>query len=285
MIYIIQLEGASVRFDIEPKVTKVIRSDIWGLFGSTEAEQEYSIETLWIPLSTNNYSIIDVYLAQGSHNDTQILVTSIPRAFADWGGAFSVAWAIFFFFFGAPRVDPFGIISRLIGRKTQRYVTTFYGQWLSKPQESPFKSPTIQRTFTAQLSFLNEKTAQDMHSKSCKGSANTSLDITADDAADVAVREQQDESNIEVQMEQTADVKKLKADFDNLQKDFHKLHQLLKDYYLEMDLTVTETETEIESLPSTDVRRWYRRFWPHISPAGDGKSSPVTPPENAAKEA
>ncbi|KAF9290542.1 hypothetical protein BGZ68_006778 [Mortierella alpina] len=122
-----------------------------------------------------------------------------------------------------------------------------------------------------------------MHSTSSKGSSSTSSDIASLDAADVAEREPQDESRSEMHEEQIHKVERLEANFDKLLKDFQRLHRLLKDYFLEMDLT--EGETRSESLLQTDDRCWYRRFWPSKSGAGDSKNSSVLPLVNTTNEA
>lgn len=114
-----------------------------------------------------------------------------------------------------------------------------------------------------------------MHGTSSQESSSTSS--AALDTADAGERGQQGKNCIEEQVEQAPNVKELKADLDNLQADFRRLHDLLKDYYLEMDLTETETKT--------DDRRWHRLFWPHKSRAGDDKNNPAMPLEDTTNQA
>ncbi|KAG0038941.1 hypothetical protein BGZ83_002948, partial [Gryganskiella cystojenkinii] len=243
--YYPQQARSMVDIHVEPKATKVIHTGIWGLFGASEEELQYSVSSSSNTRASNeNMSAIDVVLSSVSLNQTQILVTSIPSAFADWGGAFSAAWAIFYFCFGAPRLNPFGMISRLIRRKTQRSITKFYGYWSSDalsnhPQASLPINSIMKRTSISQRSSFH-KTTQCMGDTSSKVSSSASLDKAVQGVVDVLDRGQQDENSIRAQAEHIHKVERLEVDLDKLQVDFNKLHGLLKEYYLEMDLTNTE---------------------------------------------
>ncbi|KAF9089525.1 hypothetical protein BGX27_002456 [Mortierella sp. AM989] len=262
------MTGSQIYINVQPKTTNIIHNGVRGLFGELEDELEYTVSTsAFSQASMESCSWIDVVLSTVSLNDTQILITSIPSAFADWGGAFSAAWAAFYFFFGTPRLDPFGVISRLIRRRTQRSITKFYGYWSSdalpsKPQWYMPKDSTLPRTSRYQRSSHYEKTAHCMGDTTCKVSSSASSIIPVQDVVDISEKGQQGEYSIQAQAECIHKVERLEA-------DFIRLHGLLKEYYLEMDLT------NAEELPQTDEQRWYNRLCLPKSDAGGGKNNPI----------
>ncbi|KAF9922503.1 hypothetical protein BGZ67_010488 [Mortierella alpina] len=109
-----------------PKETIVIEDGILGLFGSTKGEAQYSVSTITDIRSTENLmniTTVELISPTRSVYEKQILITSIPSAISEWGGAFSIAWGLFYFLFGAGRLDPFGIFTALfIRRKAQKYL-------------------------------------------------------------------------------------------------------------------------------------------------------------------
>ncbi|KAF9970391.1 hypothetical protein BGZ65_011167, partial [Modicella reniformis] len=90
-------------------------------------------------------------------------LTSIPDAIAAFGGACSVMWGLFHFFFGVGRLNPFGIISRrLLREKTQRRLAETYGYCTLQsvtiePQE---KAPNNASVNGENLTVIDEKLKQ-----------------------------------------------------------------------------------------------------------------------------
>ncbi|KAF9102400.1 hypothetical protein BGX29_004630 [Mortierella sp. GBA35] len=72
-----------------------------GLFGPYKEVPRYSVFSKVDPVPEAYDVGINIMIPLSSINETQILITTIPSVFADWGGAFSAAWAIYYFFFGA----------------------------------------------------------------------------------------------------------------------------------------------------------------------------------------
>ncbi|KAF9923644.1 hypothetical protein BGZ67_009720 [Mortierella alpina] len=228
-----------------PEATKTIRSDIWGLFGAYEKESSHSISSNadsqhpMSPLKQISYSRI----------------TSIPNAFAAWGGAFTAAWSLFYICFGTPRVDPFGFIARIFRRRSQASLAKAYGFWSSnvqpnKPQESMSAHSILTCASTSLHLPTSERTCHQIADMPFAATSVTSPDIAAEECAvEMEIIAEKSSQNDICDENHSERIQKLEV-------DLNKLVRLLKDHYLEMDLT------NAEEIPRLDDKRWYKRFWP-----------------------
>ncbi|KAF9947623.1 hypothetical protein BGZ65_008684, partial [Modicella reniformis] len=226
---------------VDSKTRKVIRKDFFGLFGSLEDNVRHETTTSGqtFPDPTSNASDISVYMKKNFLDQAEIPVTSIPDAVAAFGGAFSAVWGLFYFFFGAARLDPFGIITRrFIRQKTQKNLTAAYGYWTSQsvtiePQESAPKNDSVNALSHAPL--------------------NSASDMCGEHLAvfykKLKQLDQWTQENINQIQEQVKHQRKV-------EKDLEKLKGLLRDYYLEMDLASVDNPT------NGNNGQWHRWIWP-----------------------
>ncbi|KAF9980765.1 hypothetical protein BGZ65_004703 [Modicella reniformis] len=226
-----------MRIDVFSKVTKVIRKDFLGFFGlhDNNLKQEFASSERTYNRSISNTSIIEVQLKKYSMDQTEILLTSIPDAIAAFGGAFSAAWGLFHFFFGAGRLDPFGMISkRFLRKKTQKRLAESYGYWplQSVTSESPEKAPN-----------------------------NASVNEPAHDPPDSASDMWTQENTKQIQ-EQVKHQRKV-------EKDLEKLEGFLREYYLDMAIASVDNPAT-----NGDSGRWHRWIWPFKSRNSHGGDNP-----------
>ncbi|KAG0095953.1 hypothetical protein BGZ93_005204 [Podila epicladia] len=86
--------------------THTLRTDFWGYFGTLNKTTVRSVETESTSAFYNGSTEIQVFFPRKELDHRQILLTSIPSAFAAWGGWFSVVWGIFYILFGSPPYVP-----------------------------------------------------------------------------------------------------------------------------------------------------------------------------------
>ncbi|KAG0348232.1 hypothetical protein BG004_005628 [Podila humilis] len=125
--------GVSVQ--IMNVLTYELRDDFWAYFGSIKPKPRRKVLTRPSSYVHGGGSRVDIGLPKFEMHYKQIPITSIPSAFADWGGAFSVVWGVFYILFGAPRLDPFGLIGILfMTKKSKRKIMRAYGPLQQKPE-------------------------------------------------------------------------------------------------------------------------------------------------------
>ncbi|KAF9923803.1 hypothetical protein BGZ67_009656, partial [Mortierella alpina] len=222
-------------------------------------------------------------------------ITSIPDAFSSWGGAFSVAWGLFYFIFGAGRLDPFGLFTAcLLGRKARKYLIEGYkeheGYGNMAPDTAPKESqilPTVPSIIppacASQRSNVSGQPSSHSDEASCKSSHPPFSEKAAKDSGDLSLmleKLMQDglseahvdylQSQGEHIRRQYEHIRKVEKDFSNqgehirrqdehirkVEKDFSNMRRLLSDYYLDMDLVS-------EAAPPIRGKSWYNRFWSH----------------------
>ncbi|KAI7826086.1 hypothetical protein BC939DRAFT_447753 [Gamsiella multidivaricata] len=245
------MTGIDIR--VVPKSTRVIGKDFWGLFGNHESENMQSISSTATTYTEIGETNIYVFVPSYSLEDEQILVTPVLRVFSDWGGAFSAAWGVFYFFFGSSRVEPFGLITaRFLRRKTKRNIAAKYGYLASdleanKPEESSLVS-TSQPLYPPEKSPGQEK---EVPPTNLPYSSDIAAEKGVVDLALILEKLKQQEERIQRQEKQIQEHKK---DAYKVKKDFYNMEGLLKDYYLNMDLV------DAEGLVSAG-QRWYDLFF------------------------
>ncbi|KAF9211325.1 hypothetical protein BGZ59_008233 [Podila verticillata] len=145
--------------------TYALRSDIWGYFGSLYKVPQRSVQTENTSAYYSGQSRIQIFFPKEEIVQRQILLTSIPSAFADWGGWFSVVWSLFYILFGSPRLDPFGLVALLfMTNKAKRKILKAYGPLPQQPirpdgPDDPFQHRmSTTSTATSISSFASDPT-------------------------------------------------------------------------------------------------------------------------------
>ncbi|KAF9999946.1 hypothetical protein BGZ65_004776 [Modicella reniformis] len=225
-------QGLEIR--VTPRRFWTVREDIWGLFGTLVDYQISSVSSyLHNVVPDFDGAYVEVMLPKELEIKTEILLTTIPSAFAAWGGAFSAAWSIFYFFFGASRLSPFGIINECMRMKTRRYITKQYGDWSWKARRNQqLDSKPSNSTTTVSLSVWPTNDVS-----STAPASNVSFDRVMEGVEVDLVKRRMQAQDEEIK---------------NLKGDFKRLHGLLNEYYLDMDL-ISEVDTP-------DDRPWYKRI-------------------------
>ncbi|KAF9574720.1 hypothetical protein EC968_005725 [Mortierella alpina] len=129
-MYIASQLDSGLSIQTTPVKTWEKRTDIWGLFGRLKTQPQYTVRSSVSDIKRANSSFIMVGLPTFSVEQSELLITTIPNAFASWGGAFSATFGIFHILFGSPRIDPFGIIAvYFFGYNMKRKISKTYGSW------------------------------------------------------------------------------------------------------------------------------------------------------------
>ncbi|KAG0208019.1 hypothetical protein BGX28_000907 [Mortierella sp. GBA30] len=108
------------------------RTDFAGLWGKLQEQPAYSLTSALnaeplVGLTRANIFLVNVPVMRTEQS--QLLVQTFQSAFSSWGGAFSVAWGLYYFLFGSPRMEPFGVVALyMFGRTTKRKVHELYLQ-------------------------------------------------------------------------------------------------------------------------------------------------------------
>ncbi|KAG0356884.1 hypothetical protein BG005_004148 [Podila minutissima] len=175
---------------------------------------------------------------------TQILVTSIPSAFASWGGWFSVVWGVFYILFGSPRLDPFGLVALcFMTNKAKRKILKAYGPLPQQPPSThgPDADPSRRMSNVSNISVSSFATDPIMHDQMSP--------IAPGDYSKMAIQ------NIPHQTQRMVDQR------------FRRLERMLSEFYLNMPTDDLQEEEE------GGKRGWFwRRGRRGVSPAETGKS-------------
>ncbi|KAF9999481.1 hypothetical protein BGZ65_005180 [Modicella reniformis] len=213
-LYILTQGASSVKINVNSQATQVIRKDFFGLFGLYQKDMKYDITTT-ANTFTEEYSkvsTINVVLNKYFLEQTEIPVTSVQDAIASLGGAFSVGWGVFYFFFGVGRLNPFGMISkRFVRTKIQNSLTAADGY-------SASQSVTIESQEKAPNSVL------------ANAPSNSPSDMCGEHHVVFDKKLQQLDQHLQ-----------------NVGKDYARLEGLLREYYLEMDIAKVDTPTTGDS--------------------------------------
>ncbi|KAF9583399.1 Josephin-1 [Lunasporangiospora selenospora] len=129
-LYYLNQGGVAIR--TKTSKTYRFRRDFRGLFNAYEKEPLYEAAS-WassIQYSASTFQWIKVFMPPKNIEQNQRLITTIPNALSSWGGAFSVAWGVFYFLFGSPRLNPFGLIATsCLGNQTKQRLTKMKKKW------------------------------------------------------------------------------------------------------------------------------------------------------------
>ncbi|KAI8599052.1 hypothetical protein EDD21DRAFT_380858 [Dissophora ornata] len=147
--------------------TYVLRSDILGLFNQYDySATEYLSTSTAESFFHSNRTWIALWLPTLMVENHQVLATSLPDAFASWGGAVSIVFALFYVFFGSRRIAPFGLIQKFLMREsTKSNIAAVYGNW-KKDKDGFYRRDSGPRMSTSSSinSFSNFRSDSDPRS-------------------------------------------------------------------------------------------------------------------------
>ncbi|KAF9111477.1 hypothetical protein BGX27_004874 [Mortierella sp. AM989] len=149
------------------------------------------------------------------------------------------------------RLDPFGVIGvYFLSKKTRRNLTDKYGYWMLDPAPNNSQVPTRTSTPIAQISVhIGGATCTTPSNQNSVTSANIVVDISGGNAEDNHEKLKQHEKSIEDIHEK---LKQYEESISKTRRNFEMLQELLREYYLDMDLADVEK-------PVSDS--WYNRLW------------------------
>ncbi|KAG0049469.1 hypothetical protein BGZ83_005745 [Gryganskiella cystojenkinii] len=142
--------------------TKVLASGFSGLFGSYNDSATISIVTseTEVLYSPGSFSIV-YWLPTMKIENQEVLTTSIPDAFASFGGAFSIVCGVFYIFFGHSRVTPFGLIQKFAMRvKTKKNLRKVYGNWKQDKDGNYYEAAPGGDGTSSSISYAEEEKPQ-----------------------------------------------------------------------------------------------------------------------------
>ncbi|KAI9232439.1 MAG: hypothetical protein BYD32DRAFT_455452 [Podila humilis] len=219
--------------------TLVLRNDFWGLFGETEKEPKHTVSAIGSSFFHSGGSQIEIYLPKKEIHRKQIPLTSIPSAFAEWGGWFSVVWGVFYVFFGSPRLDPFGLVAMFfMSNKTKRRILKAYGPLpqQSPPQTEPDSSPNRPRmstssTFSSITSYGSDPTLYNHPMSPTRPGQHSPASLMSPGSEYFKPGEQ-------LTQQQHQQVQRM------MDSRLRRLERMLSEYYLEMPTIEDEMEAE-----------------------------------------
>ncbi|KAG0039611.1 hypothetical protein BGZ82_007469 [Podila clonocystis] len=202
--------------------TYALRADFWGYFGILKKLPTRSVETESTSAFYAGRSRVQVFFPRKEIEHRQILLTSIPDAFGDWGGWFSVVYGVFYILFGSPRLDPFGLVALFfMTNKTKRKILKAYGPL---PHQSP--SPYGPDADTSRR-MSNSSTMTSMSSYGTDSTTYSQMSpTTPSDYSKMA------SPNIPYQTQRMVDQR------------FRRLERMLSEYYLNMPTDDLQQEEE-----------------------------------------
>ncbi|KAK3828374.1 MAG: hypothetical protein J3Q66DRAFT_12390 [Benniella sp.] len=141
---------------IAPRVLSYLRDDFLGFFNVHNKTTETVVTTTVEDLNTPGVTEFQLMIPTSWELSDELLLLSIPEAFASWGGVFSLTVALFYLLFGKGRPSPFGFIQTyLMGSSTKRKIQEMYykdrGDVESNNNGEPGMSSPIPRNITIQL--------------------------------------------------------------------------------------------------------------------------------------
>ncbi|KAG0027705.1 hypothetical protein BGZ81_005345 [Podila clonocystis] len=219
--------------------TLVLRKDFWGLLGETEEVPKRSVSAVGSSFFRSGGSKIEIYMPKKEIHQKQIPLTSLSDALAEWGGWFSVVWGVFYFFFGSPRLDPFGLIAMLfMSNKTKRRILKAYGPLpnQSPPQNVPDSGPGRSRlstssTFSSISSYGSDPALYNHQMSPTYPSQHSPASLMSPGSEYFKPGEQ-------LTQPQHQQVQRM------MDSRFRRLERMLSEYYLEMPTIEDEVEAE-----------------------------------------
>ncbi|KAG0083064.1 hypothetical protein BGZ92_011119 [Podila epicladia] len=213
--------------------THTLRTDFWGYFGTLNKTTVRSVETESTSAFYNGSTEIQVFFPRKELDHRQILLTSIPSAFAAWGGWFSVVW------------DPFGLVALFfMTNKAKRKILKAYGPLPQQPHSpyvpdaDPSRRMSNSSTMTSMSSYATDSTMHGQMSPTALG-----------DYSKMATQ------SIPYQTQRMVDQR------------FRRLERMLSEFYLNMPTDDLQEEEE------EGKRGWFwQRGRRGVSPAESGKS-------------
>ncbi|KAF9334325.1 hypothetical protein BG006_002352 [Podila minutissima] len=210
----------------------------------------------WLTIYSTQERRVDVVLDDSKYFQIELLpqpnlpadwiarIFLVPNSFAAWGGWFSVVWGVFYILFGAPRLDPFGLVALcFMTNKAKRKILKAYGPLPRQPPSThgPDVDPSRRMSIasdTSMSSFANDPIMHDQMSPIAPG-----------DYSKMATQ------NNPHQTQRMVDQR------------FRRLERMLSEFYLNMPTDDLQEEEE------EGKRGWFwRRGRRGLSPAESGKS-------------
>ncbi|KAG0356885.1 hypothetical protein BG005_004149 [Podila minutissima] len=234
--------------------TYVLRKDFWGLLGETEDVPKRSVSAVGSSFFRSGASRVDIYLPKKEIHQKQIPLTSLSSGFAEWGGWFSVVWGVFYFFFGSPRLDPFGLIAMFfMSNKTKRRILKAYGPLPNEtsPQNGPNNSPgarsrmSTSSTFSSISSYGSDPTLYNHQMSPTYPGQHSPASLMSPGSEYFKPGEQ-------LTQPQHQQVQRM------MDSRFRRLERMLSEYYLEMPTIEDEVEAEKASQGAMG------RFWDRL---------------------
>ncbi|KAK3828373.1 MAG: hypothetical protein J3Q66DRAFT_322505 [Benniella sp.] len=113
---------------IAPRILKYLRGDFWGFFNMHNETTETVISSMVEDLNTPGVTEFQVMIPASWELSDELLLLSIPEAFASWGGVFSLVVTIFYLLFGRGRPSPFGVMQKyFFDEGTRKRIKVLYG--------------------------------------------------------------------------------------------------------------------------------------------------------------